>query len=117
MPAAGPPLVPTLHCGRPPDPLYAFAVAKPLRLPPVATALATFVSIGTHGPLDTLTTGGLGAELFWPFSTERYFAPWTPILVAPIGLAMLSLRGFLVVVVEAVMFSPLFIYATFPRKR
>lgn len=25
----GPLLVTTLHCGRPPDPLYAFAVAKP----------------------------------------------------------------------------------------
>lgn len=95
----------------------AYAAAKPLKLPPLPTALCTLLSVGTHGPLDTLTNGGLGAELFWPFSTERYFAPVTPIPVAPIGLNMLSLRGFLVVMVELVMFSPLFIYATFPRKR
>src|SRR5687767_10129714 len=48
----------------------AFVLAKPLKLPPVATALATLACVGTHGPLDALTNGGLGAELFWPFSTE-----------------------------------------------
>lgn len=95
----------------------AYLVAKPMKLPPLRAAACTLVAVGTHGPLDALTNGGLGAELFWPFSEQRFFAPITPIPVAPIGLHMISLRGFLVVVIELVMFSPLLIYATFPRKR
>ena len=95
----------------------AYGVAKPLKVPALRAAVCTLVAVGTHGPLDALTNGGLGAELLWPFSTERFFAPLTPIPVAPIGLHMISLRGFLVVVIELVMFAPLLIYATFPRRR
>jgi inner membrane protein len=95
----------------------AYVVCGPLKLPRGATALCTLAAIGTHGPLDTLTNGGLGCALFWPFSNGRWFAPWTPIPVAPIGMHMLSLRGLLVALVELVMFSPLLIYATFPRRR
>ncbi len=40
----------------------------------------------SHGLLDTLTNGGLGIALLWPWSAERYFAPVQPIEVAPIGL-------------------------------
>src|ERR1043166_9518715 len=47
----------------------------------------------SHGLLDTLTDGVLGVALLWPFSNERFFAPWTPIPVAPIGPRMLSARG------------------------
>ncbi|NLX13538.1 MAG: metal-dependent hydrolase [Phycisphaerales bacterium] len=41
----------------------------------------------SHGLLDALTSGGLGVALFSPFDSNRYFAPWTPIIVAPIGFA------------------------------
>lgn len=44
-------------------------------------ALAT----ASHGVLDALTTGGLGVAFFAPFSRARYFFPWRPILVSPIG--------------------------------
>ncbi|MBK7862036.1 MAG: metal-dependent hydrolase [Archangiaceae bacterium] len=97
--------------------LAAYLAAPPLKLPPLATAVCTLVSIGTHGLLDSLTNGGLGCALLWPFSNERFFAPFTPIPVAPIGGGMLSLRGLLVLLVELVLFSPLLIYATFPRRR
>ena len=54
-----------------------------------------FVSIASHGLLDTLTDGGLGIALLSPFSNHRYFAPWRPIPVSPIGVSgpsrMLSL--------------------------
>src|SRR5262249_61922508 len=30
--------------------------------------------------------GGYGFAFWWPFSTERLFAPWHPIEVSPIGL-------------------------------
>ncbi len=92
-------------------------VARVLKLPPLKTAAFSLIAIGTHGLLDTLTNGGLGAELLWPFSTERFFAPVSPIPVAPIGLHMLSPRGVFVVAFELILFAPLFLYATFPRRR
>lgn len=52
-----------------------------------------FISMASHGLLDTLTDGGLGAALFWPFDDARIFAPHTPIRVSPIGMGFFSLRG------------------------
>lgn len=53
-----------------------------------------FLSMGSHGLLDSLTNGGLGIALLWPFNDERYFAPNQPIEVSPIGLSnFLSHRG------------------------
>ncbi len=59
-----------------------------LRLWLLCAAVAT-----THGVLDALTDGGLGVALLWPLSNRRYFAAWTPIPVAPIGVRMLTARG------------------------
>jgi inner membrane protein len=52
-----------------------------------AVALATFFTMVTasHGVLDGLTNGGLGIAFFSPFDLTRYFLPWTPIQVSPIG--------------------------------
>jgi hypothetical protein len=58
-----------------------------------------------------------GIALAWPFSTARYFAPWTPIPVAPIGARMLTGRSLRVVMVEAVQFTPLLLWAAWPRRR
>jgi inner membrane protein len=33
-----------------------------------------------------LTNGGLGVAVFAPFSNHRYFFPWHPIQVSPIGI-------------------------------
>lgn len=66
--------------------------------------------------LDTLTDGGRGCALFWPFSEERHFAPLRPIPVAPIGLDFISERGFRVALVELVLFAPVFAYALWPRR-
>ena len=76
----------------------------------------TVVAI-SHGLLDTLTDGGLGIALLWPFSNERFFAPWTPIPVAPIGARMLTGRGVRVVMTEALQFAPLLVWAVWPRRR
>jgi inner membrane protein len=46
-----------------------------------------FLSTLSHPLLDMLTNGGLGVALFAPFSNERYFWPWRPVEVSPIGLA------------------------------
>jgi inner membrane protein len=39
----------------------------------------------SHGILDAFTDGGLGIALLSPLNNERYFFPWTPIKVSPIG--------------------------------
>lgn len=55
-----------------------------------ASFLRSFIflltAVGSHGLLDTLTNGGLGIALLWPWSGQRYFAPFQPIEVAPLGL-------------------------------
>jgi inner membrane protein len=47
--------------------------------------LCLFAAAASHGLLDMLTDGGLGVALFGPFSWRRYFFPWTPIRVSPLG--------------------------------
>jgi inner membrane protein len=85
---------------------------------PASVGLLGSLVMASHGVLDTLTDGGLGIAVFWPFSNERYFAPWTPIPVAPIGLGMFSTNGLDVIGRELVVFSPLFIFAAlWPRRR
>jgi inner membrane protein len=55
---------------------------------------AYFAAItASHALLDALTDGGLGVALFAPFSNERYFFPWRPIAVSPIGPGFFSARG------------------------
>ncbi len=66
--------------------------------------------VASHALLDTLTDGGLGCALFWPFDLTRYFAPWTPLPVSPIGLGYLSPYGLYVATVELVVFVPLLLF-------
>jgi len=73
--------------------------------------------VASHPLLDCLTDGGLGCALLWPFSNERFFAPWRPIPVAPIGPAFLSARGLRIAVTEVVLMAPFLIYALWPRAR
>ena len=46
-----------------------------------------FLAIASHGFLDAMTDGGLGVAFFSPFDNHRYFFPWRPILVSPIGVS------------------------------
>ena len=74
------------------------------------TAIATLV-LASHGLLDTLTDGGLGIALLWPFSLTRFFAPWQPIPVAPIGLDFFTTFGAMVALSELALFLPLWLFA------
>ncbi len=56
----------------------------------------------SHPLLDAMTNGGLGVALFAPFSNVRYFLPWRPIEVSPIGLGFFSEEGIAVLVSEMV---------------
>ncbi len=56
----------------------------------------------SHGFLDALTDGGLGVAFFAPFDNDRYFFPWTPVKVSPIGISsFFSERGMQVLLSEA----------------
>ena len=55
----------------------------------------------SHGLLDALTNGGRGIGFFAPFSNHRYFFPWRPIQVSPIGVGFFSSRGLRVLASEA----------------
>jgi inner membrane protein len=55
----------------------------------------------SHGLLDALTNGGRGIGFFAPFSDQRYFFPWRPIQVSPIGVGFFSPRGLRVLASEA----------------
>jgi inner membrane protein len=83
----------------------------------IRTGIAASLVVGSHAFLDTLTDGGLGCALFWPFDRTRYFAPWTPIPVSPIGLGILSPYGIYVMAVELLFFAPLVWFAVRPRIR
>ena len=46
-----------------------------------------FFVTASHGMLDAITNGGLGVAFFAPFENSRYFLPWRPVQVSPIGIA------------------------------
>lgn len=57
-----------------------------------------FLATASHGFLDAMTDGGLGVAFFAPLDNTRYFLPWTPIRVSPIGIGrFFSTRGLAVV--------------------
>jgi inner membrane protein len=82
--------------------------------PAIKTAVLASLVLLSHAVLDTMTDGGLGCALFWPFDLTRYFAPWRPIPVAPIGFAFFS-GGGLVALTELVLFAPVLVFALRPR--
>lgn len=85
--------------------------------PLLVTALFAIAVTASHGLLDSMTDGGLGIALLWPYTDHRFFAPWRPIPVAPIGARLLSERGAHVMLTELCYFLPLFAYALWPRRR
>jgi inner membrane protein len=62
-----------------------------------------FLSTASHGVLDAFTNGGPGIAFFWPWTSERYFAPFRPILVSPIEVSrFLSIRGVHILISELI---------------
>ena len=97
--------------------LVAYLFAKVARFDARRTALIVLAVVVSHPLLDTLTDGGLGCALLYPFSNERFFAPWTPLPVAPIGRAFLSMEGLRVAVFEIVALLPVLAYALWPKSK
>ncbi len=44
-----------------------------------------FFVTASHGALDAMTSGGYGIGFFIPFDNTRYFLPWRPLRVSPVG--------------------------------
>lgn len=69
-------------------------LAPKLECRPRVVFWTMFLSVLSHPLLDSFTNGGLGVAWFWPFSDARFFMPWQPIEVSPIGIrGFLSSRG------------------------
>jgi inner membrane protein len=83
--------------------LCAALIARALRTTPLKAFLFVFVCLLSHPLLDMCTNGGSGIPLFWPLDDERYFMPWTPIEVSPLGIRrFFSERGVEVLTSEIV---------------
>ncbi|MGN7767672.1 metal-dependent hydrolase [Stenotrophomonas sp. 22692] len=59
----------------------------------VQAAVFVFICAASHPLLDAMTSGGLGVALAWPWSEQRFFAPWRPIRVSPFAPQFFSARG------------------------
>jgi len=92
-------------------------VAWAMSLPAVTLGMAAALVMATHALLDTLTDGGLGVAVAWPFSNARHFAPWRPIPVAPIGPRLLAARGIHLMLHECILFLPFFLIGLWPRSK
>jgi inner membrane protein len=83
--------------------LSAALIARALRTTHTRAFVFVFIATLSHPVLDMFTNGGSEIPIFWPVSNERYFMPWTPIEVSPIGVTrFLSLRGLAVLESELV---------------
>jgi inner membrane protein len=78
--------------------MFSFAFFKSKRHTARVGHTALFFGIIlSHGLLDAMTNGGQGVAFLSPFMNERFFFPWTPIKVAPIGIRpMFTKHGFTV---------------------
>lgn len=63
-------------------------------------AITIFVVTASHGVVDACTNGGLGVGFFIPFHNDRYFFPFRPLAVSPMGLGILSSYGLTVLKIE-----------------
>ena len=76
---------------------------RALRSTPAGAFWFVLAATASHGVLDAFTNGGLGVALLWPWSTDRYFASFRPIEVAPLSVERLfSKRGTQVLLSELV---------------
>jgi inner membrane protein len=82
--------------------IIAFIARRFLRIDVSQLKLTVYFALATfsHPLLDMLTNGGSGVALFAPLSNERFFFPWRPVEVSPIGFGFFSERGISVILSE-----------------
>jgi inner membrane protein len=80
--------------------LMAACLHRPLRADWQTCLAFVAAATATHPLLDMLTNGGLGVALWWPWSDQRFFAPWPVIEVSPFIHNFFSARGVQVLLSE-----------------
>ena len=77
-----------------------------------------FLCTASHGILDAMTNGGKGIAFFSPFENSRYFLPWRPIQISPVGASrFFSEWGLRVIKSEAIwIFTPCILILLLNRK-
>ena len=74
--------------------LFALLFSQYLKSPKFIVFSLVSLATASHAVLDAMTNGGLGVAFFWPITDARYFMPWQPIEVSPIGIRnFISERG------------------------
>lgn len=69
----------------------------------IVLLLFFFLCTASHAILDAMTSGGKGVAFFSPFNNTRYFFPWRPIRVSPLGIMkFFSARGIKVILDELI---------------
>lgn len=71
----------------------------------------------SHPVLDAFTWGGAGIMFWWPLDTARHLAPIHLLEASPMGRGLLSVAGGAFLAWEALLFSPLLLWALWPRRR
>ncbi|HRI38623.1 MAG TPA: metal-dependent hydrolase [Nitrospira sp.] len=66
--------------------LVALVYRQESRATKAEIGLYLFLCTASHGVLDAMTDGGLGIAFFSPFDPTRYFFPFRPVAVSPIGI-------------------------------
>jgi inner membrane protein len=66
--------------------LVGAAACRSLGTTYLGASTVLFIAMALHGVLDAATDGGRGIAFLSPFSNHRYFFPWQPIAVSPLGL-------------------------------
>jgi inner membrane protein len=99
-----------------------FAFTKERNSGRIMRIIYLFLCGASHGLLDMLTSGGLGIAILSPFDDNRYFFPWRPIKVSPIGIAhFFSQKGIRVLKSEFVWIAlpcvACYLISVFLRKR
>lgn len=81
---------------------FLFYLKKENKLTKLALVLYFTITTASHSVLDAMTSGGLGLAFFSPWDNTRYFFPWRPIKVSPIGIkGFMSERGIQILMNEA----------------
>ncbi len=73
--------------------VVALLCSRTLSASPWPLAAYFAVVMASHGILDAFTNGGSGVAFLAPFDSTRYFFPWRPVEVSPLGLGFFSARG------------------------
>lgn len=80
----------------------AVLISRKLDMKALMLSFLFFCTTISHGLLDACTSGGLGVAFYAPYNSIRYFLPWRPIRVSPMGLGFFSERGLVVLFSELV---------------